>query len=94
MFYGLDFIATVPPTVRLAGREFGREMAPVVFGWMLASHQVGAGIMAFATGASRDALATYLPAFFNAGLVCIPAAFSLALLRKGAGPIVPSPKPA
>ena len=94
VFYGLDFIATVPPTVRLAGREFGREMAPVVFGWMLASHQVGAGIMAFATGASRDALATYLPAFFIAGLVCIPAAFSLALLRKGAGPIVPSPKPA
>ena len=67
MFYGLDFIATVPPTVRLTAQAFGREQAPLVFGWIYAAHQLGAGLMAFAAGISRDLLASYLPAFFVAG---------------------------
>ncbi len=46
VFYGLDFIATVPPTVRLTARTFGAEQAPLVFGWIYASHQLGAGVMA------------------------------------------------
>lgn len=74
IFYGLDFIATIPPTVRLAARTFGREQAPLVFGWIFAAHQLGAGIMALAVGESRDAFASYLPAFFAAGVICVVAA--------------------
>jgi predicted MFS family arabinose efflux permease len=93
MFYGLDFIATVPPSVRLTAQAFGREQAPLVFGWIFAAHQLGAGLMAFAAGISRDLLASYLPAFFAAGLLCIAAALSLLLwLLKGrSGPAVLAP---
>ena len=85
MFYGLDFIATVPPSVRLTAQAFGREQAPLVFGWIFAGHQLGAGVMAFATGVSRDVLASYLPGFFAAGVLCIAATLALWLL-KGAQP--------
>jgi sugar phosphate permease len=88
IFYGLDFIATVPPTVRLTARKFGREQAPLVFGWMFAAHQLGAGIMALAAGESRDAFASYLPAFLAAGVVCLLAALSLVLLRGRTGSVV------
>jgi predicted MFS family arabinose efflux permease len=82
VFFGLDFIATVPPTVRLTAREFGRERAALVFGWIFAAHQMGAAVAAWGGGASRDALASYLPAFFVAGLACfIAAAASLAIRR-------------
>jgi predicted MFS family arabinose efflux permease len=84
VFYGLDFIATMPPTVRLTARTFGVEQAPLVFGWIYAGHQLGAGVMATAVGASRDALASYLPAYFVAGLLCLLATLSLVLLRQHA----------
>jgi predicted MFS family arabinose efflux permease len=74
VFYGLDWIATVPPTVRLAGQAFGREKAPVVFGWVFTAHQLGAAIAALGAGMSRDALASYLPAFYLAGAACLVAA--------------------
>jgi MFS family permease len=73
VFFGLDYIATVPPTVKLTVQAFGREKGPVVFGWIYAGHQIGAATMAAAAGASRDALATYLPAFFIGGALCIVA---------------------
>ena len=82
MFYGLDWIATVPPTVRLAGQAFGREKAPVVFGWVFTAHQLGAAIAALGAGISRDALASYLPAFYLAGAACLVAA----VLALGARP--------
>jgi len=82
--YGLDFIATVPPTVRLAIGAFGREMGPVVFGWIFAAHQLGVGVMAFAAGVSRDALGTYVPAFLFAGLLCLLAAVAFAAVQKPA----------
>ena len=85
MLFGLDFVATVPPSVRLTTQEFGRERAPIVFGWCFAAHQLGAGAMAFAAGFSRDALATYLPAFLVAGALCIVAAMSFYLLRNRPG---------
>jgi predicted MFS family arabinose efflux permease len=88
VFYGLDFIATVPPSVRLAARAFGPEQAPLVFGWIFASHQLGAGIMAVAAGMSRDLLASYLPAFFVAGVLCLLATLSLLLFRGQRGPLV------
>lgn len=74
LFYGLDWIATVPPTVRLAGQAFGRDKAAIVFGWVFVGHQVGAAIAAFGAGLSRDALASYLPAFYLAGAACLVAA--------------------
>ena len=83
ILFGLDFIATVPPTVKLAVQAFGRERAPIAFGWIFAAHQVGAGAMAFAAGASRDALGTYLPAFFTAGVFCFVAALCFVALRGG-----------
>ena len=88
VFYGLDFIATVPPSVRLAARAFGPEQAPLVFGWIFASHQIGAGVMALAAGVSRDVLASYLPAFFVAGLLCLLATLSLLMLRGRGGAAV------
>jgi sugar phosphate permease len=93
LFYGLDFIATIPPTVRLTARAFGREQAPLVLGWIFAAHQLGAGVMAVAVGESRDAFSSYLPAFFAAGVICVLAALSLLLLR-GRTPVTLTPQPA
>ena len=91
MFYGLDFIATVPPSVRLTAQAFGREQAPLVFGWIFAAHQLGAGMMAYGAGATRDSFESYLPAFFAAGVLCVVAALSLGLLRRR--PPAPQPEP-
>ena len=83
VFYGLDWIATVPPTVKLAGQEFGREKGPVIFGWVFTGHQIGAAVAAFGAGISRDAFATYLPAFYTAGTACLLAAFAVLMIRQG-----------
>lgn len=82
VIYGLDFIATVPPSVRLTVMTFGREMGPAVFAWIFAAHHVAAGVMAFGTGVSRDMLGTYAPAFLLAGLLCLVAAASFAAVRQ------------
>jgi predicted MFS family arabinose efflux permease len=74
LFYGLDWIATVPPTVRLTVTRFGRERANLVFGWIFAGHQLGAATAAFGAGVSRTVLLSYLPAFFAAGALCLIAA--------------------
>jgi MFS family permease len=74
VFYGLDWIATVPPTVKLTADRFGRERAGVVFAWVFAGHQIGAASAAFGAGFSRTELASYLPAFFVAGALCVVAA--------------------
>jgi MFS family permease len=83
VFYGLDWIATVPPTVKLAGKEFGREQAPLVFGWVFTGHQLGAATAALLGGLSRDVLASYLPAFYLAGAACIVAAVAVLFARGG-----------
>jgi predicted MFS family arabinose efflux permease len=83
MFYGLDWIATVPPTVRLTAQRFGPERANLVFGWIFAGHQLGAATAAFGAGLSRTLLLSYLPAFFAAGALCIiAAALTLAISRQ------------
>ncbi len=74
LFYGLDWIATVPPTVNITVRVFGRDKANLVFGWVFAGHQLGAATAALGAGISRTELATYLPAFMAAGALCIVAA--------------------
>lgn len=82
VIYGLDFIATVPPSVRLTVVSFGREMGPAVFAWIFAAHHVAAGVMAFGTGVSRDMLGTYEPAFMLAGVLCFVAAMSFVAVRR------------
>jgi MFS family permease len=74
VFYGLDWIATVPPTMRLANDAFGDRKAPVIFGWIVAGHQLGAASAAFFAGAMRTAQGDYLGAFVIAGLTGIVAA--------------------
>ncbi|MGG5823524.1 MFS transporter [Falsiroseomonas sp. HW251] len=87
VLFGLDFIATVPPTVKLAVQALGREKAPIAFGWIFAAHQLGAGAMAYVAGESRDVLGTYLPAFFTAGLLCFVAALCFVAVRGRPRPI-------
>jgi predicted MFS family arabinose efflux permease len=82
VFYGLDWIATVPPTVKLTAQKFGAERANLVFGWIFAGHQIGAAMAAFAAGFSRTMLATYLPAFFVAGALCIVAAVAVLIIEQ------------
>jgi sugar phosphate permease len=79
LFYGLDWIATVPPTVRLAANAFGKEQVGVMFGWIGAAHQLGAATAAYGAGAVRTVTGSYLGAFVGAGGLCILAAI-LALL--------------
>jgi MFS family permease len=88
MFYGLDWIATVPPTVRLTAQRFGPERANLVFGWIFAGHQLGAGTAAFGAGLSRTLLLSYLPAFFAAGALCIVAALIVLAIARQPKPAV------
>ena len=73
LFYGLDWVATVPPTVTLCREVFG-EQGTLVFGWVFASHQVGAGIAAAVAGVIRTSLGTYDMAWFGAAVLCVIAA--------------------
>jgi sugar phosphate permease len=75
VFYGLDWVATVPPTVRLAGNVFGEENAALMFGWIAASHQIGAAAVAWLAGVLRTQTGDYSIAFFSSGLLCLLAAF-------------------
>lgn len=81
MFYGLDWIATVPPTVKLAAQAFGKEKAGLVFGWVFAAHQLGAATAAYGAGLTRTLLLTYSPALFAAGAACLVAAVLVMRLR-------------
>lgn len=73
LFYGLDWVATVPPTVALCRVHFGVERAGVVFGWVFASHMVGAGVAASYAGWVRQASGDYLAAWLTAGAMCLVA---------------------
>ncbi|MDC7684902.1 MFS transporter [Asticcacaulis sp. BYS171W] len=74
IFYGLDWIATVPPTLKLTAQRFGPEKAGVMFGWIFAGHQLGAASIAFFAGWVRTAYATYVYALLIAGGLCLIAA--------------------
>ncbi|SMC21775.1 Predicted arabinose efflux permease, MFS family [Andreprevotia lacus DSM 23236] len=71
LFYGLDWVATVPPTVRLTTDRFGRQDAPVVFGWVVAGHQLGAAFAALGAGLLRSSLGSYNVATWISGGLCI-----------------------
>jgi sugar phosphate permease len=81
VFFGLDFVATVPPTVRLTGQTFGAAKAPVLFGWIFAAHQLGSATAAYGSGVARDSVLTYMPAFVAAGVACFLAVALLTTMR-------------
>ena len=77
IFYGLDWVATVPPTVKITAEKFGRERANLTFGWIFAGHQLGAATAAFGAGMLRTDALTYMPALYIAGIMCVIAALSV-----------------
>ena len=94
IFYGLDWIATVPPTVKLANDVFGRLAAPIVFGWIVAGHQLGAASATMLAGTLRNSLGTYTASSMMMGAACLIAGI-LVLKIKGhrvdGGLITPKP---
>lgn len=95
VFYGLDWIATVPPTLRLSNEAFGDRSGPLVFGWIVAGHQVGAAAAAFFGGAMRELQGDYQLAFMVAGMTGImAAAISLLIDPERPRDEIPEPQPA
>ncbi|MEC3980620.1 MFS transporter [Amycolatopsis sp. H20-H5] len=89
IFYGLDWVATVPPTVALCVRQFG-DSGPIVFGWVFAFHQLGAAFAAFGAGAVRDHFGDYAVAWYvAAGLALIASVASISVTRSGKRAVVP-----
>ncbi len=82
IFFGLDFIATVPPTVRLSSKHFGTVNGPILFGWIFAAHQFGSAIAAASAGWARDTLLSYVPSFIIAGLLSGLAVFLIIFFKK------------
>jgi sugar phosphate permease len=87
MFYGLDWIATVPPTVKLASATFGSQRAPMVFGWIFAAHQLGAATAASGAGFARSVAFSYTPALYVAGGACLVAALAVLAIRRVRPPL-------
>ena len=94
MFYGLDWIATVPPTLRLSNEAFGDRSGPIVFGWVLAGHQAGGATAAFFAGSMRQWQGNYTTAFLVAGLTGLVAAGLAMMINRGKREaIAPLPEP-
>jgi len=92
VFYGLDWIATVPPTVALARQTFGVEKTGLVFGWIVASHQLGAAVAAALAGAIRTREGSYDHAFLIAGGLCLASAVGVLFAGRGRkSGLVPQP---
>jgi sugar phosphate permease len=89
VFYGLDWVATVPPTVALCREYFGLARSGVVFGWVFAAHMIGAAVAAQFAGAVRELTGTYSPAWWTAGGLCLVAAALCLAARR-----TPDPAPA
>ena len=82
VFYGLDWIATVPPTVRLTAQTFGEQGVAVYFGWIAATHQLGAAFAAWMAGVLRTATGDYLSAFMSAGALCLAASIMVTFIGR------------
>ncbi len=93
--FGLDYIATVPPTSALAADIFGRRNVGTVFGWVFFSHQLGAALAAYLGGVARETLGDYTFAFFTAGVVAVMGALmALSVRRQAPLALVPALAPA
>jgi sugar phosphate permease len=83
VFYGLDWIATVPPTIALTAKIFGTRNVGLMFGWVIAAHQIGAGTVAYLAGFIRSMDGSYDLAFVLSGTACIAAAFGVLFIGRG-----------
>ncbi|MDQ7990344.1 MAG: MFS transporter [Candidatus Dactylopiibacterium sp.] len=90
LFYGLDWVATVPPTVRLTNDVFGTREAPIVFGWIVAGHQLGAAFAALLGGVLRNSLGTYTVATMISGALCLVAAVLVLRIHRRARTLAPA----
>lgn len=90
IFYGLDWFATVPPTIKITTRLFGREKAPMMFAWLMCVHQIGGASAAVFGGVMRQELGSYLQAFIISGLMCLVGAIVVLLI--GLKPEAKEPK--
>ena len=82
ILFGLDYIATVPPTVALAADRFGAHNVGVVYGWIFAAHMLGAAIAAWVAGVVRESVGDYAAAFVAAGWIAIVAGFAALMIRR------------
>ena len=82
VLFGLDYIATVPPTVALVADRFGRHNVGIVYGWVFAAHMLGAAIAAWVAGIVRENVGDYAPAFVAAGWIAILAGFAALAIRR------------
>jgi len=82
ILFGLDYIATVPPTVALAADRFGAHNVGVVYGWVFAAHMLGAAIAAWVAGVVRESVGDYAAAFVAAGWIAIVAGFAALMIRR------------
>jgi predicted MFS family arabinose efflux permease len=82
VFFGLDWIATVPPTVRLTGNAFGVQRAGMMFGWLMAMHQIGSAAVAWGAGLMHDHLGSYGSSFVISGLLCFIASAAVLLVGR------------
>src|SRR6476646_67245 len=94
VFYGLDWVATVPPTVALTAEIFGHESVGVVFGWIFAAHMAGAAAAAWGAGAARTWFGSYGWAFGTSGLLCLFAVGLVTQIRRGPEHVAPVLVPA
>lgn len=93
VFYGLDWVATVPPTVALTTDAFGKAQAPIVYGWIFSAHQIGSAMAAFGAGAIRSSFGDYVAAFTIAGVMCLGAAYLALQIGRSRRPGTPRPDP-
>jgi predicted MFS family arabinose efflux permease len=93
VFYGLDWFATVAPTVRLIGNAFGKEKIALVYGWIFVAHQLGGASAALFGGILRENFGTYLESFMLSGLLCLVAAVLAMFIgrarKDGASALIP-----
>ncbi|MDR3530894.1 MAG: MFS transporter [Rhodopila sp.] len=83
VFYGLDWVATVPPTVTLTNEVFGKKDAPVIVSWIVAGHQIGGALAALGAGETRYLTGSYVPAFLASGVACLMAALLVLRIARG-----------
>jgi sugar phosphate permease len=82
VLFGLDYIATVPPTVALIADTFGRRNVGILYGWVYFAHMVGAAIAAEAAGVIRDDVGSYAIAFIAAGWLAVAAGVAALVIRR------------
>jgi MFS family permease len=93
VIYGLDWFATVPPVINLAGETFGRQSIGRVYGWIFLAHQIGGFVSAIGAGTIFDVFGQYEPAFLIGGVMGFVAAL-MALSIKSPRQIIPmQPEP-